>query len=155
MCAILDANVVSEVFGDGKSPAGERFRKWLDEGHSHLVAGGKLADELAHNGGFRAWRDVAIQYGRFRLVDREQVEEKTAELRDSNVCASDDEHVVALAQVSGARLLFSNDAELHKDFKSKELIVQPRGKVYSTKETRDFTNTHKRLLADQSLCREQ
>ena len=81
------------------------------------------------------------------------MEERSAKLRNSSACVSDDEHVIALAQVSGARLLFSNDAELHKDFKSKELIVQPRGKVYSTKEARDFTNAHQRLLADRPLCR--
>ena len=83
------------------------------------------------------------------------MEERNAKLRNSSAYVSDDEHVIALEQVSGARLLFSNEADLHKDFKSKELIDQPRAKVYSTKETRDLTRAHERLLADRSLCREQ
>ena len=79
----------------------------------------------------------------------------TAELRDSNACVSDDQHVIALAQVSGARLLFSNEPNLHRDFKSKRLIDKPRGKVYSNKESKDLSKAHEKLLADKALCREQ
>lgn len=152
MCAILDANVTAEVFGHTKTPAGQKFREWLNSGHSSLVMGGKLADELTHEG-FRAWSATAIQYGKLQLVDRAEVEERVTELHSSNACTSDDEHVIALAQLSGARLLFSNDTDLHFDFKSKNLIDEPRGKIYSTNQSKDFTPGQKRLLADKTLCR--
>ena len=32
MCAIIDANVVHEVFGPDQSPAGRKFRNWVDQG---------------------------------------------------------------------------------------------------------------------------
>ncbi len=152
MCAILDANVTNEVFGQVKTPAGQKFREWLDSGRSFLVMGGKLADELTHDGRFRAWSETAIQYGRLRLFDRAKVNERADELHDSNACTSDDEHVIALAQLSGARLLFSNEPNLHKDFKSRNLIDDPRGKVFSTKDSKEFTLSQKRLLADRTLC---
>ncbi|MCY4227537.1 MAG: PIN domain-containing protein [Gammaproteobacteria bacterium] len=154
MCAILDANVASEIFGKRKSRAGEEFRKWLDSGSSALalVSGGKLADELKGNAHFRGWSRTAIQYGRFRLVDRAEVETQAAKLRQSRACISDDEHIIALAQISHARLLFSNDANLHKDFKDKSLIHDPEGKIYSTLKNKDFTPSKKRLLADGNLC---
>ena len=152
MCAILDANVTAEVFGNKKTPAGQKFREWLDSGHSSLVMGGKLADELTHEG-FRAWSATAIQYGKLQLVDRAKVDERVTELHSSNDCISDDEHVIAVAQLSGARLLFSNDTDLHFDFKSKNLIDEPRGKIYSTNQSKDFTPGQKRLLADKTLCR--
>ena len=152
MCAILDANVTSEVFGREKSPAGQRFRDWLESGQSFLVMGGKLADELTHDHRFRTWSHPAIQYGRLRLVDSAEVEKRTVELRSSNACISDDEHVIALAQLSGARLLFTNESGLHHDFKSKQLIDGPRGKVYSTKDTKELTRAHRTLLAKRSLC---
>ena len=124
MCAILDANVTAEVFGNKKTPAGQKFREWLDSGRSSLVMGGKLADELTHDG-FREWSETAIQYGKLLLIERAKVDERAAELHSSNDCISDDEHVIALAQLSGARLLFSNDSDLHSDFKSKILIDEP------------------------------
>ena len=153
MCAILDANVTSEVFGDTRTPAGQKFREWLDRGRSSLVMGGKLADELTHDGRFRAWSETAIQYGRLQLVDSTKVDERAAELHSANACVSDDEHVIALAQLSGARLLFSNEPNLHTDFKSKILIDEPRGKVFSTKDGKQFTTAQRRLLADKVLCR--
>jgi hypothetical protein len=44
-------------------------------------------------------------------------------------CKSDDPHIIALAQISGARLLCSHDEGLANDFTNVELI-KPRGKVY-------------------------
>ena len=144
--------MTAEVFGNKKTPAGQKFREWLDSGRSSLVVGGKLYDELTHEG-FRAWSATAIKYGKLQLVDRAKVDERVTELHSSNACTSDDEHVIALAQLSGARLLFSNDTDLHSDFKCKILINEPRGKIYSTNESKDFTPGQKRLLADKSLCR--
>ena len=68
-------------------------------------------------------------------------------------CRSNDTHVIALAQISGARLLYSNDIALHEDFGNKRLIDKPRGKVYSTNRHKDFTNAHERLLNNRNLCR--
>ena len=68
-------------------------------------------------------------------------------------CRSNDTHVIALAQISGARLLYSNDKDLHVDFKNKRLIDEPRGKIYSTNEDKNFTYSHARLLRDRNLCR--
>ena len=66
---------------------------------------------------------------------------------------SDDPHIIALAQVSGARLLYSNDKSLQQDFKNKDLINNPRGKVYITNECRgNFSSGHKKLLVRRDLC---
>ena len=46
MCAIVDANVVSEVFGSNLPPAGEKFFDWLNKGSGRLIVGGKLLEEL-------------------------------------------------------------------------------------------------------------
>ena len=59
------------------------------------------------------------------------------------MCTSNDVHVLALALVSGARLLYTNDAALIMDFKNSKVIANPRGKVYTTSKTVRFTTTHK------------
>ncbi len=46
MCAIVDANVVDEVFGEKRPPAGEKFFDWLTVGNGRLVVGGRLLEEL-------------------------------------------------------------------------------------------------------------
>jgi len=63
--------------------------------------------------------------------------------------------IVALAQVSGARLLYSNDRNLQQDFGNKAFIDKPRGKVCSTLESGDLTKVHKGLLLNKGLCRDR
>ena len=86
------------------------------------------------------------------LLNDEAVDDRASQLERENACRSDDEHVVAVAQLGGARLLYSNDADLQADFGDKALVDRPRGKVYSTRIHDDLTPAHRRLLANRSLC---
>lgn len=156
MCAIVDANVVHEVFGSNLQSAGERFFDWVEKGTKRLVVGGKLREELeASSEDFRKWARVAVRTGKIRIVNNNDVDDRTRELENEGGYESNDPHVLALAQVSGARLLYSNDGDLQGDFKKRQLIDNPPGKVYSTRENRDFRPAHRRLLADRHLCRPQ
>ena len=153
MCAIIDANVAHEVFGPTLHPAGQGFLRWVSEGAGRIVAGGKLLQELTGgSAGFKQWTREAQLAGRMRIVSANEVEAKAEQLESQGAYMSDDPHVIALAQVSGARLLYSNDRALQKDFKTKRLIDNPRGKVYSTSRNRNFTKTHRELLAKSDLC---
>ena len=121
MCAIVDANVAHEVFGTSPQPAGEKFFEWLNEGIGRLVAGGKLLEELeASSKDFRAWASVAVGTGKLQIVNENAVDTKTNHIQSHGICKSNDPHVIALAQVSGARLLYSNDGNLQQDFKNKK-----------------------------------
>ncbi len=150
MCAILDANVVAEVFGTNRPPAGKGFFDWLDKGDGRLAVGGKLLEELDKSASFKRWRVNAVRYGRVRRVDKDVVNSKTKEIEGA--CKSDDPHVIALAQVSGSRLLYSNDLALHKDFTDLSLIKKPPGKVYSTLRTSKFTRARRDLLVQAPSC---
>ena len=46
-------------------------------------------------------------------------------------CRSNDPHVIALASVSGCRLIFSKDQDLHEDAKDKSLL-NPSASIYQT-----------------------
>ena len=163
MCAIIDNDVISEVFGDekGRPKAGQQFRKKIDSGKISLVLGGKLRSEITHRE-FRRWWRVAIAAGRvFNANDAEveqlteeldaEVEQLTEELENSKSCKSNDKHIIALAQVSGARLLYTNDGDLQTDFQNRNLINNPEGKIYTTQKRKDYSDTHKRLLRDDNL----
>ena len=150
MCVILDNNVLFEVFGDGRPPAGAGFFDWINSGGGRLIAGGKLLEELGRRENFSVWWQQAVLAGLATRVDDDAVCRETTRLATQGTCRSNDEHVVALALVGGARLLYTNDRKLQLDFKDRELIDGPPGKVYSTRRSRAFTHGKKRLLATSS-----
>ena len=156
MCAIVDANVVHEVFGSNLQSAGEQFFDWIEKGNERLVVGGRLLEELeASSEGFREWASEAAEAGKMKAVNKNEVDARTREIENEGEYKSDDPHILALAQVSGARLLYSNDGDLQADFKNKNLIDDPRGRVYSTRESKNFRPAHRGLLANRNLCRPQ
>ena len=152
MCAIVDANVSHQVFSENRPPAGEEFFKWLNRGKGRLVVGGKLRLEL-YQTRFHLWEREAFRRGFIQEFNDEEVVEKALELRDSRACKSNDAHVIALAQISGARLLYSNDVLLQRDLKNNDLLDNPDGKVYSTRITRKFTKARRKLLNTPGLCK--
>lgn len=154
MCAILDANVAHEVFGN-PNDAGKAFLDWITEGSHRLVIGGKNRKELGERQGFIG---ELIRRGNIRRFEDTEVDAITQQLREDRSCRSDDEHIIALAKISGARLLYSNDQLLQRDFNEKELIDKPRGKVYSTHKTDEYDNSKfdeaKRRLLNRNLCQQ-
>ncbi len=117
-----------------------------------MVVGGKLRAELGMIGSFCEWQKQAVLAGRIKNENDAVVNERARELTRRNVCSSNDQHVIALANVSGARLLYTNDGDLQKDFKNHKLIKKPRGKIYSAQAQADFGRVHGDLL-EANTCR--
>lgn len=151
MCAILDANVAHEVFSEHQTEPGQAFFDWLNRRHGRLTVGGKARRELARHRAAARWLLEGIRAGRVRSENDGEVDRLSDKLEDR--CRSDDPHIIALAKISGARLLYSNDRALHQDFGDRELVNQPRGKVFSTLETPRLTDVHQGLLNRRDLCR--
>ena len=132
-CAILDANVVKDAFGDSQHDAGRRFRQAIVDGKIRLVSGGKLHEELlqaSHE--FRQWASVAQSTPSLQVLARRMLTVALKKFEQHPDRESDDPHVLAVALVSGARLLYSNDRPLHADFKKSSLLPGERGVVFST-----------------------
>ncbi len=87
------------------------------------------------------------------MMPDEAVVERSEDLRRRDVCKSDDHHVLALAITSGARLLYTNDRLLMDDFRNRNVVTGTPGKIYTTKDRKDFRPTHRRLLGMRNLCR--
>ena len=157
MCAIVDANAAHEVFGSNQQPTtsevGEGFFQCLSRGKGKLVVGGeKLEKELDRVPKFRMWAIQAQLSGRLINKGKDRINQEAKKIKENSGIQSDDPHIIALAQVSGARLLFSNDKDLQKDFKNSTIINTPRGKVYSTIGNNSFTDAKKKLL-DRHHCK--
>lgn len=150
MCAIVDANAANDVFGEDRTEAGRGFFNWLATGDGILVVGGKLLRELERTK-CREWLPQAERAGRLVRADDNDVDRKAQYLEENELCKSkNDHHVVALAQTSGARLLYTNDAALQEDFKNRRL-VKPRGRIYTTGFNDKFDRS-KRALLRNNVC---
>ena len=151
MCAIMDNNVRDQVFGDDRPDAGEFFYEWLQKRGGRLVVGGELLRELGGYSKFIQWLYEVRRTGRTRIIPDHEVDAETNDLKARHICRSDDQHILALAIVSGVRLLFTNDDVLQDDFNDPEIINQPRGKIYTTRVHEDTTNTHRYLLSPRNI----
>lgn len=139
MSIIVDTNSTHRLFnGD---PAGGLVYKKIADGTLIYVTGGHHKTEVL-NGGMKIeiFRQLLLA-GRLRVYPDHQC---AKDLVNHLPLESDDPHVISLAIRSGCRLLFSQDAALCRDFKKKNVIDKPRGKVYQSEK-------HARLLKPAKL----
>ena len=153
MCGVVDNDVAFEVFGDRQTAAGKGFRNWLDSRGGSLAVGGDLLDELTANGRFREWYARNVQSGLILQTSRARIAPIRRRLEREGQCSSNDKHVLALAIASGARLLFTNDNLLMGDFRNRNIVPAPRGRIFTTRDRNDFRPTHRKLLGMRNLCR--
>ena len=153
MCGVVDNDVAFEVFGDRQTEAGRGFRNWLDRRGGLLAVGGDLLDELTANGRFREWYARNVQSGLILQISRARIAPIQRRLEQDDQCRSNDKHVLALAIASGARLLFTNDNLLMNDFRNRNIVPAPRGRIFTTRDRKDFRPAHRQLLRMKNLCR--
>ena len=137
MCIIIDNN----KFGEFDSPDAAPILQWLERGGNVVYCVGGKFKEVPSKA-----QDLLFEYEQKGKATRylwNKIQSEMASLPDG--IKSDDEHILALARVSGARLLFSGDKDLHDDFKNPKIIGKPGGKVYQTQQ-------HERLLTS-SVCK--
>ena len=152
MCVILDASARDDVFGASRTPAGKQFFEWLESRRARLVLGGKLTRELAGSRVFEKWAETAIADGRAVRFDNGQVDTEADRLAANWSGKSNDQHVIALARVSGARILFAADGGLRDDFRDAELVPRPQGKLLPMGESARDGQRRRRLLGRADLC---
>jgi hypothetical protein len=140
MCLILDINIVHLVF---PQPARDYMpiHKAITDRRARLVYGGHLLREYKQMGKFLHLLYRLDQQGTARKVNDNTVDLETQNLVGSGLCVSNDLHIIALARISGARLLCTDDGNLKKDFKNPALVSNPRGKIYQRQTHADLIRT--------------
>lgn len=133
MCVIVDTSVASLVFSPQPAPDFEPLRRWLEDPRKdgRLVFGGKLSRELEKLGAARRYLRTLHQAGRATFFPDEKLKREETELSASPIVRSNDPHILALARVSGARTLCTNDNDLREDFKDRRIIGKPPGSLYT------------------------
>lgn len=141
MCIIIDANVASELAGPSND-AKPIFDMVLNKKMS-IVCGGELKKEIEKTRLRKLYRQLVLA-GSLIEYSNDQLNPLVRDLRSQRL-ASNDSHVIALAMASGARILFSRDVKLHQDFKNRNILNNPRGKIYQSAR-------HSEVLRD-GVCR--
>ena len=151
MCSIVDADSADILFGDDPPNGAARFLRWLSQGRFRLVIGGRrLEEEFQRTSrATQAWMAQAQAAGLLWIENWDSVNERETVLIQSDSCSSNDEHIVALAQISGARLLYSGDQRLHADFRDANLLDNPRGRIYPRTGDR---RSQEQLLMSDNIC---
>ncbi len=142
---IVDANLAARVFQETAEPDLAPILNWLAAG-GELVFGGHLATELSRMDKPKRFLLALLRAGRARRVSDASIAAEEAVVEATGHCRSNDQHVLALARVSGARTLCTYDRDLQRDFRDPRLISDQRGSIYQRKE-------HARLLRHTTSCR--
>jgi hypothetical protein len=142
MCLIVDTNRIADLLRPSQDMTLLRHAVVGKRQQSRLVLGGRLLEEYWRLQQYRTIFQELERAGRLRRVDSVQVNAEEKRIVASALCRSDDAHVLALARISGARLLCSEDGDLCTDFRSKSLIDQPRGKIYASKHHSTLLSRH-------------
>lgn len=130
MCIIVDADSAHHL--SNLTEHGKPVMRWLLKGRGGLIVGGDVKRELA-KGGLRETMVVLNQAGRLKQLDDKKVDDLAKDIKQSGKCRSNDQHVIAVAMISGCRLVYSSDQALHEDVKNGE-ILSPPASVYKSKD---------------------
>ncbi|MBI4954336.1 MAG: hypothetical protein HY908_20095 [Myxococcales bacterium] len=129
MCVIIDANRFAEAVAQPPASAYRPLIDWLLLPRSDGVAvfgGSKYAEELRRAPSAQRFFVKLVQAGRAKPIAGVDAEADAVRAR----CVSDDEHIVALARLSGARVVCTEDGDLMSDVRDPRLLARPRGRVY-------------------------
>lgn len=146
MCLIVDANLLSRVFRDPPDDDFKPVIDWLQSEVGMLVYGGtKNAEELSRVAIAARFVRQLASAGHAYVFPNVQVDAEESHVQQLGLLRSDDPHILALARLSNARVLCSEDNALIDDFKTLEIVPRPRGKIYKRKE-------HANLLGHSTGC---
>jgi hypothetical protein len=144
MCVIVDVNVAAQVLLAPPDAAYRLLHRSLVLGKGYkatLAYGGHLTVEYGHHRRLFGLVAELDRAGRAKQYSDALIAAEAAAINEAGLLQSDDPHIVALAVVSGARVLCSDDGALCNDFKRQALVNHPRGKVYKNP-------THQHLVRD-------
>lgn len=149
MCLIVDACVVTEIFPRAPTPRhpdAVPVIEWLAKEGGRIAVCKKLIAEIIKFDAGKRWLAELARAGRICQACENDVMAIQEQLKENGVCQSNDTHVLAIALSTGARVLYTRDINLISDFRNKNIVRRPRGKVYSSK-------SHIHVLRDGPRCK--
>lgn len=139
MCMIIDTNRLGVFLSHQNNEDVKPIYSWLNSRGGKIIYSTEGEFEKEVKEPARRALVELVRSGKARFVSGKQLKpERERLIRDSDY-KSNDIHVLALALVSGARLLYTRDQALRDDFRKGKwrngrfIIGNPRGRLYSGK----------------------
>jgi hypothetical protein len=117
VCLIVDKNAAHKFT---QSPVGKEITLLvaeIDKKKIKIATGGRNRIELVDTK-IRDWIVERVRRGDVRFYPDTLIANEEMRVVALGMCTSDDPHVIALANISGAKLLFTFDKALQVDFKA-------------------------------------
>ena len=143
MCLIVDNDVGQTFFSSQRGDPYFPALDWIRRKDGRLVVGGRLWIKEYHGTQRANLVQSLEQAGRAIIYPASIVNAEEDAVKAD--CNSNDAHVIALARVSGARVLCTLDGTLEADFKNRALVDSPRGHIYKNA-------SHQHLLRHHGGC---
>lgn len=140
MCLIVDNDVGQTFFSSQRGDPYFPALDWIRRKDGRLIVGGRLWIREYHGTQRANLVQELAKNGRATIYRASIVDAEEEAVRDA--CKSNDAHIIALARVSGARVLCTQDSELEDDFKDRTLIDSPRGSIYKNASHRHLLRHH-------------
>jgi len=125
MCVVIDANKAGDLCNQDR-PYLMALMQWINRG-GRIVSGGKLQEELFRITKMRELVTEWAKRGTLIQLPKDAVKAKEDEIK--GVCKSDDPHVIAIAIISNARIVVTEDKKLIQDLQDLS-IVGRRRRIY-------------------------
>lgn len=158
MCAIVDASGANDVFGKNRPEIGSMFFDWIND-HGRILTGGKLTMEIGDLcPRFLEWAKEAERTGKLKRMSHSKIHREITEVikRKHGGSPLNDAHILAIARLGGARLLYANDKDLLENFVDPRLVSRPRGDTLTSLTGGRVTDEDREILERATeRCRRQ
>ena len=149
MCAniIIDRDIASKKFMRFNEYADKKLKEFIENKYFRVIysnSGSQWAKEITGKWKDRliSWRDQGLA-----TLRSDDLSYPIKELEELDKLKSEDFHILALAQITNTNFLYTDDDNLKKDFKNKEVMKNRKTKLYpfrSNKQVIDkFLNKNK------------
>ena len=133
MCALVDTSVFHRVLRRNRDshfyPIQDAFFG-RSRNRQILIYGGVVFDREIRKDKEAASRLRELDSaGNARRIPTADIEKQIEDIKKAKTCKSNDPHIIALARLSGARVLCSYDGNLIADFTNAALL-SPKGRVF-------------------------
>ena len=135
MCLIVDASVVNELVAN-KTKRSKVFLEFQSKRRIRIATCSDLKKEHKGNTAVIDFFRRIKQNNLLDDIDDEQIDAEKDLVAKAAQPKSNDLHVLALARISGARVIATDDRALQEDIGNKKLLDAPRGKVFSNENQR-------------------
>jgi len=128
MCLIVDTSVVNELVAN-KTQRSKVFLEFQSKRRIRIATCSDLQKEHKGNAAVIAFFRRIKQNNLLDEIGDSRIRVEQRAVREIG-CKSNDPHVLALARVSGARVIATDDSDLRRDVGNAKLL-KPKGKVFS------------------------